>query len=97
MNRGGESDEGFASCFCVPRGQGSVPRGQSVRYTAGVYRTDYPLGTPKADRRTVPVSVELGGVEFIVEAFLGHEGGVGALFHHVALVEDEDQVRVLDG
>ena len=30
----------------VPRGQGSVPGGQSSRYTAGVYRADYPPGTP---------------------------------------------------
>ena len=44
---------------CTAGPGGSVPRGQSVRYTAGVYRTDYPLGTPKADRRTVPVSGKL--------------------------------------
>ena len=31
---------------CTAGPGGSVPRGQSVRYTAGVYRTDYPLGTP---------------------------------------------------
>ena len=27
-------------------GRGSVPGGQSSRYTAGVYRADYPPGTP---------------------------------------------------